>query len=334
MSSFRPLINKLFGSGSSMAAPVRPPGVSWILEHRAELQKAATTQGDTPLAALYRLYEYFVAGYSTGLRSEVEFFFNHPTWAVADIPDPQDPDPERYAILAVLPYYLAHAFNRLIKRGLPRGCPAIITSAAEEDELRSRPVVLEQEPEWVRMVPKLEKGLVIPCKDGSEPKKPGSHILRHDAYAIPQPATCNDRTLISFLQGVKIQPLSPITLMDVTKHMKPRPNPPQLLEQGRAAETEDVEMGPWWAVRDEYVDIVWYHPPPGLLRLWPRILECPVPVAWRARAAVDAQPAAVRAGDVGGGILQVDHVTPVQLPALRCRFGTSPGGGGVEGRIQ
>lgn len=87
------------------------------------------------------MYEYFIAGYSTGLRSEVEFFFNRPAWTVADIPDPADPDPARYAILAVLPYYLAHAFNRLIERGLPRGSPAMIISSEVEE---SR--VLEKEP--------------------------------------------------------------------------------------------------------------------------------------------------------------------------------------------
>lgn len=165
-------IENFLGARPGITAPGRPPNVSWILQHRAELSEpGASTQGDTPLAALYRLYEYFVAGNLTGLRNEVEDFFNQPTWAVGDIPDPQDPDPERYAILAVLPYYLAHAFNRLIQRGLPRGCPAIITSMEEETELRDRSKVLEEEPEWVKNVPRLEKVLVIPCRDGSTPGK-------------------------------------------------------------------------------------------------------------------------------------------------------------------
>lgn len=152
----------------SSTTPARPPTVSWILNHRSELNRPAPTQGDTPLAALYRLYEYFIAGNHVGLRSEVEVFFNQPSWAVADIPDPQDPDPERYAVLAVLPYYLAHAFNRLIQRGLPRGCPAII-SMEEEVKLRRRAEVLEREPGWVGRVPRLERTLVIPCRDGSTP---------------------------------------------------------------------------------------------------------------------------------------------------------------------
>lgn len=36
-----------------------------------------------------------------------------------------DPDPERYAVLAVLPFYLVFAFNRLNERGLPRDSPFI-----------------------------------------------------------------------------------------------------------------------------------------------------------------------------------------------------------------
>lgn len=150
-----------------------------ILERRGNLQTAASTTGDTPLASLYRMYEYFVAGYVTGLRSEVESFFNHPTWAIAEIPDPEDPDPQRYAVLAVLPHYLVHAFNRLIERGLPRGSPAIITSIEAENDLKGRPKVLEKEPEWVARVPRLEETLIIPCTDGKDPSKDGrsSHFM-------------------------------------------------------------------------------------------------------------------------------------------------------------
>jgi hypothetical protein len=72
------------------------------------------------------MYEYLVVGFTQGLRTEIEFFFNQATWAVSEILDPADSDPARYAILSVLPSYLVIAFNRLIQRGLPRGSPAII----------------------------------------------------------------------------------------------------------------------------------------------------------------------------------------------------------------
>lgn len=171
MSSLRAAISKLFRPKSNDAT-TRPPTVSWILEHRSECaNRPALTNGITPLASLYRMYEYLVAGYTVGLRTEIELFFNQPSWAVAHIPDPQDPDPERYAILAVIPSYLVTAFNRLIKRGLPRDSPAIIVSREVEDELMSRPIVLEQEPGWTTKVPTLEKTLVIPDKEGNEPEE-------------------------------------------------------------------------------------------------------------------------------------------------------------------
>ncbi|KAI0110319.1 hypothetical protein GGR51DRAFT_547591 [Nemania sp. FL0031] len=146
--------------------------VGWLLEHRAvRAEETALTQGRTPKGSLYRMYEYLVVGFTIGLRSEIEFFFNQPSWAVSAIPDPEDSDPQRYAILSVLPYYLCKAFNRLIERGLPRGSPAIIAGDEMERELRARPVVLEEEPEWASKVPSLAKTLVIPRLGGEAPEE-------------------------------------------------------------------------------------------------------------------------------------------------------------------
>lgn len=144
--------------------------MEWLLRNRHRLNgQRARTQGRSPSASLYRMYEYFVVGYNTGLRSEIEFFYNQPTWHVSALPDPEDPDPQRYAILAALPHYLVIAFNRLAERGLPRGSPAIITGIEEEDKLRAQEVKLETEPEWTKHVPRLEKALVIPSDTGMEP---------------------------------------------------------------------------------------------------------------------------------------------------------------------
>ncbi|KAH9906603.1 hypothetical protein F4778DRAFT_587231 [Xylariomycetidae sp. FL2044] len=152
----------------------RPPTVRWLLAHQASLgRQPASTPGLTPTATLYRMYEYFVLGFTQGLRTEIEFFFNQPSWAVAAIPDPADPDPERYAVVSVLPYYLTVAFNRLIERGLPRGSPAIIMGDEEERELRERPVVLEREPSWVAQVPPLATTLTIHLPSGEKPAEYG-----------------------------------------------------------------------------------------------------------------------------------------------------------------
>lgn len=138
-----------------------PPSLDWLLEHREERKgQSALTGGYTPTASLYRMYEYLVAGYVTGLRTEIEYFFNQP-WPVASIPDPQDADPGQYAVLAGLPFYLIKAFNRLIERGLPRGSPAIITPDYER-RMAEMPIVLEKEPSWVARVPKLAEVIVIP----------------------------------------------------------------------------------------------------------------------------------------------------------------------------
>lgn len=141
-----------------------PPSVSWLLEHREELRKTpATTHGNTPTESLYRMYQYTVTSSTIDFRNEVEYFFNQASWAVCDIPDPKDyADPARYAIVAVLPYHLVKAFNRLIERGLPRDSPCIITSVEMEEELKSRKIVREVMPEWTKHVPRLEETLVIP----------------------------------------------------------------------------------------------------------------------------------------------------------------------------
>ena len=83
--------------------------------------------GDTPLAALYRIYEHIVLDQHIEVRNEIEAFWYHADWAVRDLPDPRDPHPERYACLACIPALLCLAFNKRIELGLPRDAPAIFT---------------------------------------------------------------------------------------------------------------------------------------------------------------------------------------------------------------
>ncbi|TVY66051.1 hypothetical protein Focb16_v010582 [Fusarium oxysporum f. sp. cubense] len=160
-------LNCLSSSGQMHDAPK----VAWLLDQRHERQgKPAVTKGKNPVASLYRMYEYLVVGHTAGLRSEMEYFFNQSTWSVKAIPDPEDTDPARYAILAVLTHYLAKVFNRLIERGLPRGCPAIIAGAEAEAELRAREVVLELQPSWAKAVRRLDEPITIPNSSGKTPE--------------------------------------------------------------------------------------------------------------------------------------------------------------------
>ena len=166
-----------------------PLSIEWLIAHRntgRERSRLLTLKRahkkDKPIDSLYRLYESIVEDWTTELRNEIEYFFNRHTWAVASIPDPCDPSPERYAILSVIPYLLAEAFNRNISLGLPRDAPAIIVDI---DELKQRPKILESVPTWCKNVPPLQQTFSIPNVDGE-------HLLRtDDKRASPEFLTKN-----------------------------------------------------------------------------------------------------------------------------------------------
>ncbi|RXW11911.1 hypothetical protein EST38_g13945 [Candolleomyces aberdarensis] len=113
---------------------------------------------DTAAASFYRIYEFFVINDTISLRNELEYFCcRHPEWAVSDLPDPiagSGPKSDfharvRYAVLAVLTTEMCDAFNYRIDLGLPRDAPPII-QGEEWDELKARPKVHEQPPEWAK----------------------------------------------------------------------------------------------------------------------------------------------------------------------------------------
>lgn len=119
---------------------------------------------DTPLYALYRIYESIAADDEITCRNEIEFFFRRHEWSVEDIPDPIDPDPTRYAFLACIPDLLVEAFNVNIKDGLPRDAPAILKQH-HIDEYLARPESAkkyERSPQWTRRVAPLESTLCWP----------------------------------------------------------------------------------------------------------------------------------------------------------------------------
>ncbi|SPQ25694.1 3230e342-3fdc-4a15-9c09-c0bf88d306b1 [Thermothielavioides terrestris] len=138
---------------------------------RIAARKYGAPQGeyeDKPLYGLYRFYEFVVLDSVTNYRNSLEAFWRRRDWAVRDIPDPQDPDPERYAFLAACTYLMVRAFNARVKLGLDRSMPSLITPD-EAEELRRRPDHLrnyERVPEWAEKVPPLQELLVVPTHDG------------------------------------------------------------------------------------------------------------------------------------------------------------------------
>lgn len=153
-----------------------PPPPEEILVHRSDyikklrLRKYRIPEGavrDTPLFALYRLYEFLVVDHVTGYRNQIEFFWKQRDWAVSEIPDPRDSNPSRYAFLACLPALLVRSFNEKIRQGLPRDAPAII-SPEQAEEFRTRPEPskkYEKVPRWTEDVPPLREPLVLRSHD-------------------------------------------------------------------------------------------------------------------------------------------------------------------------
>ncbi|KAM3417334.1 hypothetical protein BST61_g5585 [Cercospora zeina] len=126
--------------------------------------------GDTPLSCLYRLYERLVLDDTVGYRNEIEYFWRHRGWPVADIPDPNDEDPARYAFLAAIPELLVRAFNNNIRMGIARYTPAII-SPEEAETLQSMPEadkMYERVPRWIQQVKPLAEVLTIPIVAGPD----------------------------------------------------------------------------------------------------------------------------------------------------------------------
>lgn len=123
---------------------------------------------DTSLFALYRLYEYFLVDQVRPYRDALEAFWRVKSWAVRDIPDPEDNDPARYAFLAGCTYLIARSFNERVKLGLRRDMPSLLTTD-EAEELKKIPDHLrdyEEVPAWAVKAAPVEDLLSVPTEDG------------------------------------------------------------------------------------------------------------------------------------------------------------------------
>ncbi|GAB0138880.1 hypothetical protein EsDP_00007102 [Epichloe bromicola] len=93
-----------------------------------------------------------------------DYFFSHTgaSWKLSEIPDPQDPDPVRYALLASFAEALVAAFNWKLEQGLGRGG----AQNAGSDDGR-----LESSPGWTGRVKPLPERLNLRPNDneGADP---------------------------------------------------------------------------------------------------------------------------------------------------------------------
>ncbi|KAJ2974607.1 hypothetical protein NQ176_g5962 [Zarea fungicola] len=123
---------------------------------------------DSPLFALFRLYEFIVLDRVLGYRNALEAFWRRREWAVEDIPDPNDENKERLAFLAGCTYLLARSFNQRVKLGLRRDNPSLITPE-EAEQARRVPENLrpwEKVPAWATAAAQVDEVMYIPTHDG------------------------------------------------------------------------------------------------------------------------------------------------------------------------
>lgn len=197
--------------GAPVPLPFPPLAPEELFARRAEFyntlirrESSYPPASDTPLRCLYRIYEYIMNCMQIGYRNEFEYFCNRGTlpvampgdsentisWLVSDIPDPQDPDPARYAILAGITELLVTAFNkRIITYNISRD--EFTKKTMREKQKRYRwwarwlkdyqlpPLIPEEVPTWAKNVAPLKKPLLVP-------------YWRRGEFVTPSPDVMND----------------------------------------------------------------------------------------------------------------------------------------------
>ncbi|CAG8429242.1 unnamed protein product [Penicillium salamii] len=109
---------------------------------------------DTLLRSIYRLYELHVSDNYALVGWETEYFFFHPDWKLADIPDPKNPDPLRYAVIASITEEIHEALNWRLGLGLRRNKEHVY----REDDSDPWPQFTPEElPQWTAKVAPIDK---------------------------------------------------------------------------------------------------------------------------------------------------------------------------------
>lgn len=106
---------------------------------------------DSPTKSIYRMCDFLCVDESNQLMLEMQYFWDRSTWTLESIPDPQENNPERYAMLASLVESLVIAFNARSALGLRRG------QLSTEDGLTRQEIC----PWWCAHVPRLADHLIL-----------------------------------------------------------------------------------------------------------------------------------------------------------------------------
>jgi hypothetical protein len=128
---------------------------------------------DTPIRSLCRLYELTCAAAHGEMMMEAGYFWSHKDWSLAEIPDPRDPDPLRYAMLVEA---MVSAFNFKIDLGLRRG----VFLSKRADRIASRYAVdkpFEACPPWTAEIPSVEPQISFTNSN------PDPHFLKRNIHA-------------------------------------------------------------------------------------------------------------------------------------------------------
>ncbi|KAF9554349.1 hypothetical protein CPC08DRAFT_753718 [Agrocybe pediades] len=119
---------------------------------------------DTPLRSLYRLHDVLCADEENYIMLEADYFWRHGDWKTKHIPDPKDPNPFRYAILAALVEVMVEEFNYKISLGMRRG----VRYPNTDEEMKAlRDQVdkpYEEVPPWAASVPGLDEWITFDAK--------------------------------------------------------------------------------------------------------------------------------------------------------------------------
>lgn len=93
---------------------------------------------------------------------------HQPVWPLSEMPDPQDPDPTRYAMLAAVVQSLLLSYNERLDLCHMRGYGEIVAAYQAQTGTRRRlqPQPHERLPDWVERVPPLAERLVLKRPDG------------------------------------------------------------------------------------------------------------------------------------------------------------------------